>query len=95
VKLCAAAIAVAALPPALLQGSAWVFEGFSSPYGGVLAFIHLPLSFAIWQGSLPLLCSSGREIVARKVKETAALHTLYVMALTAAVSLFFLFPARS
>lgn len=72
-----------------------MMSGFGDPYGALLAFIHLPLSFAIWQASLVFLCSSGRETVARHVKETAVLNTVYVMALTAAVSLFFPFPARS
>lgn len=94
VRLCIAAIALIVLPAALLQGFTLAIGGFSSPFGGVVTFIYLAISFVIWQAAMVFLCLSGREIVARRVKEIAVLNALYVLAMTAAVSLFYLLPAR-
>jgi hypothetical protein len=95
VRLCIAAIALIVLPAALLQGLTLAISGFGNPYRGVLTLIHLVTSFVAWQAAMVFLCLSGREIVARRVKEIALLNALYVLAMTAAVSLFYLVPARS
>jgi len=90
-RLCATAIALVVLPTALLQATPSPLGAF----GGVGTLICLAASFAIWQAALVFLCMSGREVLVRHIKATAALNTLYVVALTAAVSLFFLLPAHS
>jgi len=91
VRLCAAAIVLVVLPTALLQATSSALGGF----GGVAALICLAVSFAIWQAALVFLCKSGREVLVQHIKATAAVNTLYIVALTAAVSLFFLLPAHS
>jgi hypothetical protein len=85
VRLCVAAIALAVLPTALLQG-------FGSRYGGMLALVYLPASFVLWQAAQVCLCLSGRELVMRNAKAAIALNAAYVLTATAAVSVFFLFP---
>jgi hypothetical protein len=87
VRLCVAAIALAVLPTALLQG-------FGSQHGGMLALVYLPVSFVLWQAAQVFLCLSGREVVMRKARSAIGLNVLYVVTATAAVSLFFFFPAR-
>jgi len=94
VWLSVVAIALVALPTIALQGPTLAIKGVSNPYWGAFAFVYMPLSFAVWQAALVFLYLSGRSTVSRKLSTVTYLLGSYVLAATAAIALFWIFPAR-
>jgi hypothetical protein len=88
------AIALNAVPTAVLQVPVIIARGMSNGFGATWTFIHVPLSFIAWQVSLVFLYLSGRTVAIVHLREVVVLNVLYVAVLVATIGVFFVFPAR-